>query len=242
MYETFDNGMLLAVVCDGMGGAAGGGIASVLACSNFVDSFSEFADSFPRKEKLSRTDERLIKAALAEAVSEANSVVYERSGGDPSLSGMGTTLVAALVFCNTLFSVNVGDSRLYLIHGDGVKQVTHDHSFVQYLVDTGKMTPAEARVSINRNIITKAIGTDREIDPDLFVDRLTKKNINREYVAVLCSDGLTNHLSAQDIADSVSGAVAVKSGRGLGNYCDSMISVANERGGSDNITAVVVTI
>lgn len=242
MYEIFDNGMLLAVVCDGMGGAAGGGIASGLACCYFVDSISEFAESFPRKEKLTRTDERLIKAAIAEAVGKANSVVYERSHGDPSLSGMGTTLVAALVVCNTLFSVNVGDSRLYLVHGAEVKQITHDHSFVQYLVDTGKMTPAEARVSINRNIITKAIGTDSEIEPDLFIDRLQKKSVRCEYVAVLCSDGLVNHLSPDDIADGVENAISVKTGRGLGSVCNSMIEVANERGGSDNITAVVVTI
>ncbi len=240
--ETFDNGMLLAVVCDGMGGAAGGGIASGLACGNFVDSLTEFADSFPRKEKLTRTDERLIKAALAEAASKANAVVFSRASVESDLHGMGTTLVAALVYCDVLFTLNIGDSRLYLIHKGEAQQITHDHSFVQYLVDRGQMTPEEARVSINKNIITKAIGTDEEIEPDLFVTRLQKKGIAREYIAVLCSDGLSNHLSPEDIAECVADAVTIKTDRGLGSVCEELIDMANDAGGSDNITAVVVTV
>ncbi len=242
MCETFDNGMLLAVVCDGMGGAAGGGIASGLACGNFVDSVTDFAEQFPRREKLTRSDERIIKSALSDAAAKANAVVYERSRSDEELVGMGTTLVAALVYCNVMFTVNIGDSRLYLIHNGKAVQVTHDHSFVQYLVDKGKMTPEEARISINKNIITRAIGTDSEIEADIFVNRLSKKSLAREYIAVLCSDGLSNHLSPEDIAATVTDAVSIKTDRGLGAVCEELIDMANDAGGSDNITAVVVTV
>lgn len=240
--ESFDNGMLLAVVCDGMGGAAGGGIASGLACGNFVDCVADFAESFPRREKLSRTDERLIKAALADAAAKANTVVYERAKSETSLNGMGTTLVAALVYCNVLFTLNIGDSRLYLVHEGKAQQITHDHSFVQYLVDRGKMTKEEAKVSINKNIITKAIGTDREIEPDLFVNRLSKKGGSPEFIAVLCSDGLSNYLSPETITECVSDAVSIETDRGLGTVCERLIEKANEAGGSDNITAVVITV
>ena len=160
--DTFDNGMMLCVVCDGMGGAAGGGIASGIACGYFVDSFADFADSFGKKASLDRSDVRKIKAALADAVTDANAAVYEKALSDPSLAGMGTTLVATLAYCDTLFTVNVGDSRMYLIHGSDVKQISHDHSYVQYLVDMGKLTPDEAKRAPNRNIITRAVGTGSE--------------------------------------------------------------------------------
>lgn len=242
MCESFDNGMLLAVVCDGMGGAAGGGIASGLACLNFVDSVSDFAEKFPRREKLSRTDERQIKSALTNAVTKANTAVFQRSKNDESLSGMGTTLVACLIYCGVMFTVNIGDSRLYLIHNDRVQQISHDHSFVQYLVDIGKMTEEEARFSINKNIITKAVGTDEEIEPDLFTTKLPKKTPQREYTVLLCSDGLSNLLFPEDIAECVDGSLTVKTNRGLGRFCEKLIDRANDSGGNDNITAVIITI
>lgn len=242
MCESFDNGMLLAVVCDGMGGVAGGGIASSLACVNFVDAFSEFAENFPRKEKLSRSDERRIKSALTLAVSKSNEAVYDRAQNSEELHGMGTTLVAALVYCGVMFTVNIGDSRLYLIHKGKAEQISHDHSFVQYLVDIGRMTAEEAQFSINKNIITKAIGTDSEIEPDLFTTRLPKKSPAREYVALLCSDGLSNMVSPEEITECVSNATAVKSDRGLGVFCEELIDLANDAGGNDNITTVIITV
>ena len=242
MFERFDNGMLLAVVCDGMGGAAGGGIASSLACVNFVDCVTEFAESFPRKEKLTCTDERKIKSTLIEAVAKANETVYGRAQRDEDLHGMGTTLVAALLYCNVMFTVNIGDSRLYLIHKGKAEQISHDHSFVQYLVDIGRMSAEEARFSINKNIITKAIGTDPETEPDIFVTRLPKKSVSREYIALLCSDGLSNLVTPEEITDCISGALDIKSDRGLGIFCEELIDIANDAGGNDNITTVIITI
>lgn len=240
--DTFDNGMMLCVVCDGMGGAAGGGIASGIACGYFVDSFADFADSFGKKTSLDRSDERKIKAALADAIENANTAVYEKALSEPTLAGMGTTLVATLAYCNTLFTVNVGDSRMYLIHGKDIQQISHDHSYVQYLVDIGKITAEEARHAPNRNIITRAVGTGSETESDIFVTRLHKASKAREYVGVLCSDGLTNHVAPEDIAKTALSALDADCDRALGHICEELIELANNGGGSDNITAVLFAV
>ena len=242
--EYFDNGMMLAVVCDGMGGAAGGGIASGLACSCFVESVTEFAESFTPGEKLSRTDERIIRKVLAEAVDAANKKVFEKAEADPSLGGMGTTLVATLVCGRTLFTVNIGDSRMYLVHDGEATQITKDHSYVQYLVDIGKLSPEEAKNSINKNIITRAVGTDTQVEADIYLTRLPAAlpGAKQDHIGVLCSDGLTNHVSPEDIAAAVKHACSVKYDRQLGYIAELLVDMANEGGGSDNITAVILTV
>ncbi len=240
--DTFDNGMMLCVVCDGMGGAAGGGIASGIACGYFVDSFADFADSFEKKTSLNRSDERKIKAALADALAAANTAVYEKALSEPTLAGMGTTLIASLVYCNTVFTINVGDSRMYLVHNGQVRQISHDHSYVQYLVDLGKITAEEARHAPNRNIITRAVGTGSETEPDIFITRLQKTSKNNEYVGVLCSDGLTNHAETEDIAKIAVTALEADCDRALGHICEKLIDLANDGGGSDNITAVLFAV
>lgn len=240
--ESFDNGMTLCVVCDGMGGAAGGGLASGLACGNFTDSVAEFAESFGKRESLSRSDERAIKQALTDACDAANMAVYRRAEEQPELRGMGTTLVATLHFCGVLFTLNVGDSRMYLIHSGKLNQITHDHSYVQYLVDQGKMTPEAARRSLNKNIITRAVGTEASVEPDIFVTRLKIQNNTPEYIGVLCSDGLTNHVSPEDICSVAEKALEATCDRALGHICEELIDLANEGGGADNITAVVFTV
>jgi len=242
--EYFDNGMMLAIVCDGMGGAAGGGIASSLACKSFVDTVSNFAEDYTPSETLSRTDERIIRKVLADAVDCANKTVFERAEEETSLTGMGTTIVATLACGCTLFTVNVGDSRMYLIKDGEISQVTKDHSYVQYLVDTGKMTVEEAKNSVNRNIITRAVGTDVSVEPDLYIPRLPdpEEGATPDHVGLLCSDGLTNHVTVEDIASCLKHACAVDSDRQLGPLAEILIDMANEGGGSDNITAVIITV
>lgn len=240
--DTFENGMMLCVVCDGMGGAAGGGIASGIACGYFVDSFADFAAAFGKKCSLDRSDERNIKSALTNAIDAANTAVYEKAAADPTLAGMGTTLVATLVYCNTLFTVNVGDSRMYLIRRNTIDQISHDHSYVQYLVDLEKITPEEARLAPNRNIITRAVGTGDTVEADIFVTHLDKRAEPHKYIGVLCSDGLTNHASPEEIATIAKEALDAESDRALGHTCEKLIELANNGGGSDNITAVIFTV
>lgn len=242
--EYFDNGMMLCVVCDGMGGAAGGGIASGLACQSFAECVADFCESYTPSHKLSRTDERIIRKVLAEAVDAANKTVFDKAEEEPSLSGMGTTIVATLVCGRTLFTVNVGDSRMYLVKDGEATQITKDHSYVQYLVDTGKMTLEEAQRSINRNIITRAVGTDTVVEADIYTTRLPELSAeaSQDHVGVLCSDGLTNHVPPEEIAECVKHACAVESDRQLGPIAEILIDMANEGGGSDNITAVLLTV
>ncbi|MBQ2729137.1 MAG: Stp1/IreP family PP2C-type Ser/Thr phosphatase [Clostridia bacterium] len=242
--EYYENGMMLCVVCDGMGGAVGGGIASSLACKSFVDTITDFAETFTPHEKLSRTDERIIRKVMADAVECANRSILDRTEEDPKLTGMGTTLVATLVCGRTLFTVNIGDSRMYLLKDGVASQITKDHSYVQYLVDTGKMTMEEAKNSINRNIITRAVGTDTEVEGDIFLTRLPEPapGVIQDHVGLLCSDGLTNHVSPEEIAKVVKHACAVESDRQLGPLADILIDMANEGGGTDNITAVLLTV
>ena len=251
MCDSFDNGMQLAVVCDGMGGAAGGGVASSLACSVFWESVSAFSQSFGPRETLSYEDERSIKNALTEAMNLANDAVFTRSGQEDNLRGMGTTLVATLAFCGVLFTINVGDSRMYLIRDGQSVQITRDHSYVQYLVDMGKITQSEARKSVNRNIITRAVGTDSTVEADLYVTRLTKTDdagenaedpAARDRVAVLlCTDGLTNFVTPEEIVKTLKDAGEIDTSRSLGRVAERLIEMANTAGGADNITAVLMT-
>lgn len=253
MCDSFSNGMQLAVVCDGMGGAAGGGIASSIACGVFLESISDFAQSFGSRENLTHADERLIKNAMTEAIDAANAAVFKRSGSQDDLRGMGTTLVATLAYCHVLFTINVGDSRMYLITNGEPAQITHDHSYVQYLVDMGKMTQLEARKSVNRNIITRAVGTDDTVEADIYVTRLGENNItdkiengeesaDNQYVVLLCSDGLTNHVTPEEIADAIQDIGKIETSRALGKVAEKLIDMANAAGGADNITAVLMTL
>lgn len=251
MCDSFSNGMQLAIVCDGMGGAAGGGIASSIACGAFLESMSDFAQSFGSREALTHEDERFIKNAMTEAIYAANTAVFTRSALQDDLRGMGTTLVATLAYCQVLFTINVGDSRMYLITNGQPEQITHDHSYVQYLVDMGKMTPEEARKSVNRNIITRAVGTDDTVEADIYVTRLSGEQItdkiendvqspDDQYVALLCSDGLTNHVTLEEIAKAIRDIGEIETSRALGKVTEKLIEMANAAGGTDNITAVLM--
>lgn len=251
--DSFDNGMQLAVVCDGMGGAAGGGIASSIACGAFSESMSNFAQSFGMRETLTHEDERAVKIAMTKAIDAANIAVYERSDSEEELRGMGTTLVATLAYCDVLITINVGDSRMYLITDGQAEQITRDHSYVQYLVDMGKMTQEEARKSINRNIITRAVGTDDAVEADIYVTRLSGGNISdkienswnaddKQHVVLLCSDGLTNHVSPEEMAAVIREAGEIQTGPALDQVAGKLIDMANAAGGTDNITAVLMTL
>jgi protein phosphatase len=153
---------------------------------------------------------------------------------DPALTGMGTTLVSCLIIGERAYIANVGDSRLYLVSEGVIKQITHDHSYVQYLVDMGKLTPEEAKHSRNRNLITRAVGTEKSVECDLF-----KHDVKSGESFVLCSDGLTNHVEPFEICDAVAD---LKDSAAVQSACESLIDQANKRGGLDNITVVVLSI
>lgn len=209
-----------AVVCDGMGGHAGGNVASETAAGVIAASIE---DSF-RENMNAKSVRNLLETAIA----AANAEVFDKAAENSELFGMGTTVVAAVCFNGQGVVANVGDSRCYRISDGKLSCVTKDHSLVQELVDAGLITKEEAKNHPRRNIITRAVGTDTSVSPDF-----SDVSFDKGDMLLLCSDGLTNHVGEEDILSCTSdGSVADYSGR--------LISLANERGGSDNITAVVI--
>ena len=223
---------LLAVVCDGVGGANGGEIASGTAvkvfCQSVRSSLSE-PDVF--------SDSRRVEDIMNQAAAEANAEVFRKAQEDPELEGMGTTLVAALVHGQDVFVINVGDSRLYALEKGGVlRQVTKDHSFVQYLINRGLITPEEAKTHPNRNIILQSLGNTEEVQPDIF---LLKRGEFRQLL--LCSDGLYNMIEPTELYAVASGTDAGrKHPPRVRRRVADLIRLANRGGGPDNITAVLI--
>ncbi len=213
---TLENG-IFAVVCDGMGGARGGNVASRMAVDYVID-------------VVERTKHGEPGAVMNEALAEANAAVRQRSLTDPECSGMGTTLVAAWLQENLhAFVLNVGDSRAYHVSPSGISQITRDHSLVADLVARGKITPEEARTHPNKNIITRALGTDRHTPGDLF-----EIDLNAGEYILLCSDGLSNVVTEQEILYEVIYGGADET------CCRRLLEIAMHRGAPDNVTAVLI--
>jgi protein phosphatase len=212
---------VLLVVCDGMGGARAGNIASAIAAETFI----EFMKSHLAEEN-NIID---IMQHMQEAVRNANTKVFERSTTDIDCAGMGTTLVAAAVTPSGAVIVNVGDSRAYHVTGSTIKQVTKDHSVVEDMIDRGDLTRSEATSHPNRNLITRALGTSYDTEPDFFF-----LNLQVGEHLLLCSDGLTNMLNEQILYHEIAGGASVQ------ETCEKLIHLANHKGAPDNVTAVLI--
>ena len=223
VFRELGDQIALLVVCDGMGGAQAGSVASSLAVETFAAAVEEqFAAGAPEDDPGWWDD------ILATACDRANRQVYELSLTKPEYEGMGTTLVAALALPGVSHVVNVGDSRCYLIEHEMIRQVTVDHSLVQLLVDRGEITAEEARVHPRKNLITRALGVDSEVDCDLL--RIETGPGSR---LLLCSDGLTNVLTDQVLLQT---SVDETEPEGL---CRNLLRMTLERGAPDNVTVVL---
>lgn len=228
--------VLLAAVCDGMGGAAGGKIASTLAADCFVRTVSELV--LPILSTLSDNfDEALaiIEPILKKGAEEANAEVYHYAKDSIDLIGMGTTLVGLLLIGKRAFVCNVGDSRLYHITSGAMRQVTKDHSYVQMLIDTGMLQPHLAAAHPDRNVIMRAIGTKALVTSETFSLTLSPKES-----LLLCSDGLSGYVSNEEIYAALWGSEDIFL-QASETKVKKLIDLANENGGRDNITAVLVT-
>lgn len=220
MTCVLDETAAFAVLCDGMGGENAGGLASELA----VHAVYERITSGYRPE----FDKNNIRNLLISAVAAANVIVYEHSKESDGNIGMGTTCVAALWKDNTLFIINVGDSRAYLLSSDGIRQLTVDHTVVRMLYETGKITEDEMKEHPKKNYITKAIGVLSAVEPDYF-----EIPVDNNPILLLCSDGLNNTVSDEMIFE-------LAEGRSMADYTELLIKTANENGGSDNISVAVI--
>ena len=208
------------VLCDGMGGVDNGGRASALA--------AEYLQQQITTRVADILTEQGIRDFMEQSAADANLVIYEESNKQGESSTMGTTLVMAIIRNNLVQIVHSGDSRAYVVTKSGIKQLTHDHSIVQELLDTGKITPEQALNHPNKNIITSALGVDVETRIDYDEYKLAKGDY-----FFACSDGLTNMVSESDI-------VSIIREKDFYDTAETMIRKAVEAGGFDNITAVVV--
>ena len=226
----------LLVVCDGMGGHKAGDIASKKAIEAFTNSM--FSCEAPEEELDEKTIGYQIRYHLVESCDRANREVFTLSSSNKDFAGMGTTLVAAFIYKNHMYAVNIGDSRLYMITRYKTMQISHDHSFVQYLIDSGKLTEEDAKTYPRRNVITRAIGVSERAEVDYFSTDLSEWDGG---YLLLCSDGLSNYIDDEKMFDVVygTGPKDDETEGDLAEKVNKLISMANESGGADNITAVL---
>ena len=221
--EQLDRSSVLCVVCDGMGGAKSGNVASSLAAEVFVEEV--------RRSWKHMMDQEHIDQVLRSAVKLANFTVFDQARQFEEFEGMGTTLVAALVRGRKATVLNVGDSRAYGIDRGGIQQITKDHSLVQLMVDRGELTPEMAKRYPGKNFITRAVGTEPTIQFDIFHLDMAKGDF-----LLLCSDGLSNMMDDQEILFEVVHGVNKQ------HCCKRLLDIAKNRGAPDNVTSVLVLI
>ncbi len=221
---TIDVGLhgVVLVVADGMGGAAAGEIASAMAVEAVLDTFrAQWMEG-----AVNGTD--TFVETIRDAADTANHRIFAYAGSHPEHAGMGTTATIAGLLGQSLYLAQVGDSRAYIVRDGVARQITKDQSLMQQLIEAGEMTPDEAEVSERRNIILQALGPDSTVRPDF-----TQQPVAQGDVLVMCSDGLTTHLRATDIARIITAS------RDPEDACEQLIAAANADGGHDNITVVV---
>jgi PPM family protein phosphatase len=228
-HETVEHGMIdvglrgvVLVVADGMGGAAAGEIASEMAVEAVLDTFRA-----SWMHTVGRDTDTFVET-IRDAADTANHRIFAFAGAHPEHAGMGTTATIVGLLGNSLYLAQIGDSRAYIVRDGVAQQITKDQSLMQQLIEAGEMTPDQAEVSERRNIILQALGPDSTVRPDF-----TQQPVARGDTLVMCSDGLTTHLRATDIARIVGGGGEPE------DICQSLIDAANAEGGHDNITVLV---
>lgn len=222
--EKVSDSLAFAVLCDGMGGEAGGNIASGIAAEHAAAALRRGLTGASPASEISETT---LKNIMVSAVSGANALVYGAAQKDENLNGMGTTMIVAVFSGKTLYIACVGDSRVYCVSQDRELQLTHDHTVVQMLVDLGEITAGEAKTHPKRHYITRAVGVASSVEPDFIVQELGFGDI-----VLICSDGLYNYLEEGMFYALLEAATSYGS-------AEPLIDFAKAGGGADNITAVV---
>lgn len=219
-FRLMEDGRAIVLVCDGMGGAKAGNIASTMAVETFMEEFFR-QDPTARQEGDQQRMERA--AALA------NERVFLRSNVDPDCNGMGTTMVAVLADRDEASVLNEGDSRAYHLSQDGIVRITRDHSLVEDLVERGELTQDQARTHPHKNLITRALGAEASLRADFFC-----RSMKAGEFLLLCSDGLSNVVTEQEIL------YEVIHGGPASDCCQRLVDIALQRGAPDNVTVALV--
>ncbi len=225
-----DDELQLYVVADGMGGHAGGGTASRIAVETIDKELRRAREGRDNPfTTVPNLQDALLPEALRTAVERACQAIFSTAQDDPRLAGMGTTVISLVVRDNHAFFAHVGDSRAYLIRGSLIQQISEDHSLVNEQIKAGMITPEEAKHSRYKNIITRSVGFEEEVQVDVM-----GLVAEPEDVFLLCSDGLANMMEDKEMHEVVAGCPTFE------DIPKRLIDLANDRGGDDNITVIVV--
>lgn len=216
-----DNGVTWAVVCDGMGGAMGGNIASEMAAKMISEKLSSGYHA--------GMNDNSVKHLIVSAIEAANASVYSKSRSDETLTGMGTTAVVAVINNDAMYIAHVGDSRLYVLSKDSINQLTTDHSVVQLMLDKGEISPEYAKDHPKKNVITRALGVEDSVRIDY-----AQEVYNEGETVLLCSDGLTNFVTDDEILE------ICRDGDSY-SLAEKLVDAALEGGGGDNVTVVTIS-
>lgn len=221
IVKQLDENAAFAVLCDGMGGANAGQVASKMACEMIAQKIG----------MCYRADMAMssIENMLLSAITTANVSIYDAAEGDMSLKGMGTTVICAVIIDGRICIGHAGDSRAYIISKSGIRQITHDHSYVQQMYDKGEISIEELRTHPKKNLITRALGVKEDIEIDFNTETL-----DEGHTLLLCSDGLSNFVDADEIYRIINDNSAP-------DAAEVLVNTANANGGGDNITVAVVS-
>jgi len=225
-----DESIGLAVLADGMGGHRGGEVASAITVSTILETVSKKLKKLGSGDTDEETGFSMESLAVHEAVTLANKNVHDSSEANAQYRGMGTTVVVTLFYDNRFTVAHVGDSRLYRLRDMELEQITRDHSLMQELIDRGFYTPEQARNSLNKNLVTRAIGIDENVQIDIQEDIAMTGDIY-----LLCSDGVTDMME-----DNLIKSTILENENDMEKAATEIIRLANEHGGKDNISALLV--
>lgn len=229
---NYDVSTGLVVLADGMGGYNAGEVASGIAVSVLATEVSHYLENIRPDEKDAFSGEDVAVAVLRDNVLKANTSIFNAAQSQPQYAGMGTTIVTALFYDNRVAVAHVGDSRMYRMRGDIFETITRDHSLLQEQIDSGMISKADARTSKNKNLVTRAVGIDAEVEPEVHVHDVQVGDIY-----LLCSDGLNDMVPDEEIGDAVQAFQA-----NLNLLATQLIQMANDNGGRDNVSVILVKI
>ncbi|HTN95143.1 MAG TPA: Stp1/IreP family PP2C-type Ser/Thr phosphatase [Gallionella sp.] len=222
----------LVVLADGMGGYNAGEVASGIAVSVVVTEVSHGLQSASPVERGERDGEDLGVSLLRGNIQKANASIFHAAQSQPQYAGMGTTIVTGLFYDNRVVVGHVGDSRMYRLRGEALESITRDHSLLQEQIDSGMISLEDARLSKNKNLVTRAVGIDADLDPEIHVHEVMVGDIY-----LLCSDGLNDMVEDDDIQATI---YALQNNLPLA--ANQLIQMANDNGGRDNVSVILVKI
>lgn len=222
----------LLVLADGMGGYNAGEVASGIAVSVVSSEIKHFLEDAHPEDKDEASGEDIAVKLLRDNVQKANSSIYHAAHSQPQYAGMGTTIVSGLFYDNRVAVAHIGDSRLYRLRDETFECITRDHSLLQEQIDSGMISKADARMSQNKNLVTRAVGIDAEVEAEIHV-----YDVKRGDIYLLCSDGLNDMVEDDDIADTV---IMLKANLPL--LASQLIQAANDNGGRDNVSVILVKV